>query len=287
VKDIVIVPTFLRPEYLTLCLEHIKAAKGNRNIEVRVYHDNPRRTLHVDVPASRTVVAEAGLNGYFVMRPPHNAIGNTLNFLEAYGNAFEDRDARYVYLIEDDVFIGEDFFDWHEAVQARADYFCSVGWHCIRNPLAIRDSPDPNAIVESKEDFSSIGVCWKRHNLAAVVRHATPDYYTNPTVYLAREFPDSPIPCNRWVEQAGLIMRLLLERPGKRVVAWAGRPRCAHVGVKGYHRMSGPTFTTKELRNGLASGTLVQEASHSFDDINGLPEFKPWTPEGLYVAQRF
>lgn len=285
-KDIVIIPTYFRPEYLTLCLEHIKAAAWGRTIEVRVYHDAPKSDG--DGRDSRKVFEASGLPGYFVVRPKHNAIGNTLNFLEAYRAAYEDGfNARYVYLIEDDVLVGPDFFDWHEAVQPRRNYFCSIAWHCIRNPKAIRDSPDPHTIVESAVDFSSIGVCWKREALAPLVRHAVPEYYTSPVDYLGRAFPDSPIPCNRWVEQAGLIMRLLLEGRGNRIVAWSGRPRVAHIGVQGYHRASGRRYSAAELRKALEDGSFVAEACTQYDDINVLPEFKPWDPEDVYVAQKF
>lgn len=285
-KDIVIVPTYFRPEYLTLCLEHIKAAAGNREIDVRVYHDTPRRSVGSDVLESRKVFEASGLKGYFVVRPSHVAVGNTLNFLEAYLTAYHDG-ARYVYLIEDDVLVGRDFFAWHEAVQARTDYFCSVAWHDIRNPQAIRDSPDPHTIIESAIDFSSIGVCWKWEALMVLVEHACPFYYNSPVDYLGQAFPDSSIPCNRWVEQAGLIMRLLLSGHGSRVVAWAGRPRCAHIGVKGYHRTTGPSYSADVLRRSLADGTFFKTAKAQYDDINALPEYKPWNAENLYVAQRF
>jgi len=217
-KDLVLIPTYYRAEYLQLCLEHIASARGERDLEVQVWHD--RRPGDRDVEESSRVAGqftEKGLpNGVkFIWQRQHCFTGNIYNFLQAYRAAYEIN-YRYVYLIEDDVMVSADFFDWHEAVQARRDYFCSVGWHDIRNPKIKQQVKDgkyaqnPLANVESAVDFSSIGVCWKRENLAAIVRHATNLHYNNPVEYLTRTFPNNPLPGNRWIEQAGLIMRELL-----------------------------------------------------------------------------
>lgn len=288
-RDIVIVPTYFRPEYLTLCLEHIEAARKGRELEVRVYHD-ARKVAYVNAQDTQEVCNRFGYP-YLTIRKPHNAVGNTLNFLGAYADAFVS-DARLVYLIEDDVLVGTDFFDWHEAIQARRDYLCSVGWHCIRNP-EVKPSTDPNAFIESAVDFSSIGVCWKREALPPVVLHADPAYYTNPSAYLAKQFPGSPIPPNRWVEQAGLIMRVLLAGQGKRIVAWPAVPRCAHIGISGYHRSKGPQFTgnldqkIQQLRTALSSGQLAEMGRSIFDDINTPIPAQDWKAEDFYVSQTF
>lgn len=284
-KDIVIVPTFFRPEYLALCLEHIEAARGSRDLDIRVYHD-ARRINYVNAVDTAAVCAR--FNAHLTVRKPHLAIGNTLNFLEAYKEAQRDqaRAARYIYLIEDDVLPGRDFFDWHEAVQARGDYFCSVGWHCIRNPK-VKKNGDPLAYIETAVDFSSIGVCWKREKLDAITMHAREQYYYDPNSYLANTFPGSPIPHNRWVEQAGLVMRVLLEGKGRHVVAWAAAPRCAHIGVSGYHRNNGPKFSEASLRAAVVSGALAKMAKDSFDDINTEVNTEPWEASKLYVSQRF
>lgn len=283
-RDIVIIPTYYRPEYLTLCLEHIQAARGDRDLEVRVYHDHKQHDGHIHED-SRGIANAAG--ACFRWQKAHNAVGNTLNFLEAYREAYADK-PRYIYLIEDDVLVGPDFFRWHEAVQERGNYFCSVGWHCIRRE-DVKTNPvnDPNGYIESGQDFSSIGVCWKRDTLAALVAHAKPAYYMDPSTYLRAAFPNSPIPSTRWVEQAGLIMRLILDMNGKRIVAWAGVPRCAHVGVSGYHRSNGQRYRDAEdLREAIRTGA-IHNGPQSFDDINTLGPEQEWSAERLYVSRHF
>lgn len=294
--DLVIVPSHYRPEYLYLCLERLAQADGGRNKCVRIYQDRHVQddALRLaELPNIHAVVKR--FNGRFtdiqyIEREPHTGVGNTRNFLEAYKRAYTDS-WRYVYLVEDDVHVGPDFFKWHEAVQARGDYFCSVAWWCIRNPLRIVCN-DPLAYLESSKDFSSIGVCWRRENLSAVACHADDEYYENPSRYVAHYFPTSPIPRGQWTEQAGLIMRVLLNGKG-RVVAWADVPRVAHVGIHGYHRSLGVQFSgsllerISKLRTISCQLDVLKTMSGRPDlkDINTLPEVGQWNPEELYVSQ--
>lgn len=283
-SDLVLVPAFARPEYLHLCLEHLQAAGARRIWIAQDAHHRDSVQTKACMAEVRHVAQAFGC--HFVQREPHNYIGNPYNILELYKRAFES-DARYVYLVEDDVIVGADFFRWHEAVQERGDYFCSVGWHCIRNERALK-SNDPAAYIESGEDFSSIGVCWRREKLAAVVEHARTDYYRDLSGYMRKNFPHSPIPPAQWTEQAGLIMRLLLADLGKKV-AWPTLARCAHIGMSGYHRSSGyaPVGDLNQrienLRHLLNDGNL-RSVAQEFDDISALPQVPAWSD--LRMEQR-
>lgn len=314
-RDLVIIPAYFRPEYLWLCLEHIQRARRSLTTDIWIVHDCKKldewKLAFVEVNRARLHFPDLLISG--TVRQAHNAVGNTLNFLQAYKDAYSCEHYRYVYLIEEDVLISEDFFEWHEAVQEhgnvrqevslashpgiskqvyenRYDYFCSVGWHCVRNPKAQVNGQDPKQYIESAVDFSSIGVCWKREQLAEVVKHATPHYYYSPSEYLAKEFPSNPIRPNRWVEQAGLIMRILLEGHGRRQVAWAVRSRCGHIGTYGYHRLHGARFegaTFDDRVVQLRKAILEDEIPGAIEDINAPPAALPWKPEELYVSQRF
>lgn len=293
--DLVCVPTFARPEYLQLCLEQLLEADGGREKHVLVAIDRHQRdtndqknrnveSLHV---AEQFRYEFANLE--VILREPHGYIGNPYNFLELYKTAFHS-DARFVYLVEDDVLVGKDFFTWHERVNERQDYFCTVGWHCIRNPQAISFGA-PESYIETQNDFSSIGVCWKREGLAPLVQHALPDYYRDIAGYLRRAFPNEEVKHGVWTEQAGLVMRLLLSTPNA-TVAWPVRARCAHVGINGYHRARGHAFTgsLKERVEALRVAVrntekLVGLSKDPFDDVSALPPYMPWND--LRVVQRF
>lgn len=297
-RDIVIVPSFYRPEYLALCLEAIANAQGGSEKEVWVgqdIHNNDQVWMQRDLPLVKQVVEQfAGKfrTILYVERPSHHYIGNPCNFLELYKAAYAT-DARYVYLIEDDVHIGPDFFQWHEAVQARGDYWITVGWHCIRNPEVLPGT-DATAYIETTRDYSSIGICWQREKLEPIVRHARPEYYRAMAPYLAQNFPGNPIPPGQWTEQAGLIMRTLLAAKDTLTIAWPVVARCAHVGISGYHRPQGFKFEgnldqrVAALRKAKQSTThLVSLSKDPFDDVQSLPVCDPWTADQLHVVQRF
>lgn len=295
-KDVVLVPTFNRPEYLWLCLEHLAAADGGAQKHVRVYHDthhNDTQTVRVDYRLTAEVVSlfhNKFADITLTWRKPHGFIGNCLNFLEAYREAYSDVDVRYVYLVEDDVLVSADFFAWHEAVQARGDYFVTVGWHCCRWDGAVRNN-DPTQYIETQQDYSSIGVCWRREKLAPFVQHATTAYYGDHRNYLARAFPGNPINPGQWTEQAGIVTRMLHQFKNC-WVAWPTRRRCSHVGVSGYHRPNGQIFIgplerrVASLRQAVTD-TRIVGMNHDFGgDIEPVLAPLPWTPEQLTVAQR-
>lgn len=293
--DLVCIPTFARPEYLQLCLEHLAEADGGREKRVMVAIDRHHKdtndqknrnaeSIHV-VDKFRNEFASVKLT----VREQHGYIGNPYNFLELYKAAFHS-DARFVYLVEDDVLVGKDFFTWHERVNEKREYFCTVGWHCIRNPRATRDG-NAEDYIETAEDFSSIGVCWKREKLAPLVQHALPDYYRDLAGYLRKHFPKEEVKHGVWTEQAGLVMRLLLATPNA-TVAWPVRARCAHVGINGYHRARGHAFSgtleqrVEALRVAVRNTEkLVGLSKDPFDDVSALPPYQPWSE--LRVVQRF
>jgi hypothetical protein len=280
----VIIPTYYRPELLYLCLERVLGNPGaGREIwlaQDRHAGDLPRHTRDEEETESVVASFRTRLNLRRVVRPPHGYPGNSHNVLEAYRAAYQT-DARYVYLIEEDVLVTEDFFRWHEAVQGRGDYFCSVAYRCTRNPR-VRHSDDPAGYLECDGDYASIGVCWRRTNLAAVVRHATADYYGDPEGYVRARFPGSGLPPGA-AEQDGLIQRLLIA--DGRPAAWASLPRAYHVGVWGYHRPAGVRFagTLKErvhaMREAATSTAALRGLSRDpYNDVEAPPARVPaWT----------
>lgn len=295
--DIVLVPTFARPEYLQLCLEHLSAADGGKDKVVHIAHDlhtyDPPH-MRQELALSERVVAEfkGSFKELFMqVRAPHPYIGNPCNFLELYKSAYNSVNG-LIYLVEDDVLVAKDFFKWHEAVQARGDYFVTVGWHCIRN-AEVKPGTDPTAYIESTRDFSSIGICWKRDKLAPFVKHATPNYYRAMRNYLAQAFPGSPINPGQWTEQAGIVTRLLHETKN-RWVAWPQLSRVAHVGISGYHRPGGHRFSgtleqrIADLRKAVVNPQMLNSLSKDpFDDVGSLSHIPDWKAEDLHVVQRF
>lgn len=301
-KDLVCIPANFRPEFLHVCLEHILAADGGKDKIIWVSQDRHATDLvekHNLLTEVRAVVE--GFNrslrfNYirYIERSPHSFTGNPYNFLELYKEAYAQQDVRCVYLIEDDVIVGRDFFRWHEAVHERFGYelLCSVGWHCTRNKN-VKPTTDPNALIQSARDFTSIGVCWNRQALQYLVPHARTEYYRDLSGYIKAVMPANPIPHHKWTEQAGLIMRVLLEQKGRKFVMWPGQRRCSHIGMSGYHRRNGFQFSgrlddkIRQLKQVIGSTKAMRALSPElYDDIDELPLMQEWKPEDLRIVQK-
>src|SRR6476661_5195277 len=123
-QDILIIPTFDRPEFLWLCLDHIVACPEAGELDIRVYVDN--HTFHPPpLVAIRSVLENfPQLHIALVVQNPHDYAGNSFNLLTAYKEAFES-DANLVFMVEDDVMVRPNFFEWHRQVQEYYGPACS------------------------------------------------------------------------------------------------------------------------------------------------------------------
>src|SRR5256885_1557303 len=110
-RDIVIVPAYFRPEFLQLCLEHLWDCPEMLNKDVWIYQDqkyDDREKFKTELEETEYVVAywKRGFGNRLkaVLRPENGFYGNSYNVLSAYAKAYET-DAKYVYLVEEDVFV--------------------------------------------------------------------------------------------------------------------------------------------------------------------------------------
>ena len=159
--DIVLIPAYMRPEYLALCLEHLAAAAGARDdkqywvCQDMRHNDNNRYMLPLQW--TKEVLDNSPLPVRYIQRKPHGWNGNSYNTMEAYKEAI-NTDVRYVYLVEEDVLVTPDFFRWHEAVQAvEPNTMCSIAYRCSRNREAFTHIVDPAAYFTTERDYASIG----------------------------------------------------------------------------------------------------------------------------------
>src|SRR5208282_4467835 len=163
-RDIVLLPTYFRPEYLQLCLEHLVKAEGITSKEIWIlqdHHLNDEYIHAVEENWTQEVLASwkpyTALDIKFIRLPFHITPGNSRNVLEGYRRAYHT-DAQFVYLVEDDVFVQPDFFQWHEAVQADGDYYCSIAHGCYHRNKEVRtDIADSGAYFTSHRDYASLG----------------------------------------------------------------------------------------------------------------------------------
>jgi hypothetical protein len=224
-RDIVIIPTYDRPEMLWMCLEYLSACKEAQELEIWIRIDNH------DIVRSQTVEREtdAVLQNFSHLplrikyRQPHRYDGNTFNIMESYLEAYWSG-AEHVYLIEDDVIVCKDFFSWHRQAQSDNQCFCSVAWKCLKDRVT-------NLPYVVSNSYASIGTCFKRESLASIIEHAHHDYYSDLLLYCRKTFPGRG---DGYTEQDGLIERIMVINQFKAV--FPVTPHCFHVGWYGYHR---------------------------------------------------
>jgi hypothetical protein len=268
---------------LRLCLEYLSRAAGIETKEIWICIDRGKSLLREYYEVINDFRGQMDIQTR--IRPEHSYRGNTFNTLEAYKEAYQT-DAKFVYLVEDDVLVTQDFFQWHEAIQETGDYLCSVAYRCLRNAAARKDITDPEAYFTTACDFASIGCCWRRTRLAPVIEHAREEYYGNLEGYIMEHFHENRF-FRCYTEQDGLIMRVLGATNG--IVAWPYVPRCYHIGFAGYNRIRGPRLSYAELKETIHNTEKIAAASVDFQDIEPVPTepVAAWDAKKLYRIQHF
>ena len=224
-EEIVLVPTYNRPEHLFYCLSMIRAFEPK--IQIAVF---PDRGTYFDKEFQDVMRVFQSDDAFAFYVPFHKYHGNSYNTMEAFRWAY-NAGYELTYLVEDDVIIHPDFFKWHREVHEECeDIFGSMGW------VFNRFSP----ITEDwafQPWYYSVGTCFKRKKLELIVKHATPLYYNDMMGYIEETFADSPLnsPHNiHHYEQDGLIQRIL-DRDRTQTVS-CGIAKCTHMGTFGYNR---------------------------------------------------
>lgn len=248
-QDVVIIPTYDRPEMLWLCLEYLARTPEGRTMSIRVVVD-----AHIGQPPPSRKEIDTVLEKFPQLslqvgyRQPHSFHGNSYNVLMAFKEAHE-MNAGYVYLVEDDVLIHPDFFLWHRWMHSSNQGIgCSIA---VKNP--------------GHGAYASLGVCFRRERLAMMLPHCRTAYFQNMRDYCHAHFPPSPFDC----EQDGLWARVLVGTP----VVWADAPLAQHVGWYGYHRKKSVrphgTLDQKfaQVKTTLGNHTILRAWSKDFDDI--------------------
>lgn len=229
--DLIIIPTFDRPEFLWLCLENLYE-------KVLVVPNYPIiwvcEDIHADKPKSFTIEMEmlavhrefqSKLSYTYISAKPHTTYGNSYNVLNALQMAANDGVYRYVYLLEDDVLVTPDFFQWNEAVQQKFKPWASCAGRLNRSlnfemngREAVDESiQDVNACHSSVTAYNSWATCFSREALQQV-----------------SSMIGSYDSFGKGFEQDMMIQRAI--RREKLTTIWPYIPRAYHMGWYSYHR---------------------------------------------------
>ena len=238
-QNITLIPAWRRDDFLQVTLDYIKEATGaDRNLYVFLVD----RGFHTEVVE---VIKSFPLEKLIRFAPQHRYRGNSYNLLEGYKYALQlakTRKSELIYLVEEDIWVGKDFFDYHEKVQSQFPCFCASA---VRNQNDDRKHPDEPESVYYHMGYQSLGVSFKLDSIAKIVEHATPALYQNMLRYVKTHFPNSKYG-NMWTEQDGVINRIAERNPVHSLYCYS--PRAYHAGFVGYNRRGTALEGSREAR---------------------------------------
>jgi hypothetical protein len=264
-QNIVLIPCWRRDDFLAVTLDFIKEANGaDKNHYVFLID----RNFHSSVV---DVAKNFPLDRSLRFSPQHRYHGNSYNVLEGYRYALQiaaEKQSQLVYLIEEDIWVGKDFFDFHERVQSQHDCFCLSA---VRNQMHDTVYPAEPESVYHHFGYQSLGVSFKPRHLSTIVKHAGLDFYRHMLSYVRRHFPKSRYG-NAWCEQDGLINRIAETSPVQPLYPYV--PRAYHAGFVGYNRQGKPLEGSLPDRiNTLKTMTAeeMNDRALQYKDITKIP----------------
>lgn len=251
-QDVVLIPTFDRPEMLWLCLSALEkcpeALKVKFLVRVDAHVGQYPPLQDIETVLRKFPLLDINLK----VREPHAYHGNSYNVLVGYTEALL-HSMRFVFMIEDDVLVDPSFFRWHYKQHTKPHTVVSIGV-----------LPPPHKV------YTSLGVCFNARFIPKIAAHAKPEYFGDMRGYCQRTFPPSPFD----VEQDGLIARLLDN--SRAATMWPEVPVAQHVGWYGYHRTKSirPTGSLEErfehIKRVLENDELLNRHSKDFKDVRRL-----------------
>lgn len=220
-REIVIVPAWRRPDFLTACLSRLDLSDDGERLYLISLDRNHTAPVAEAAESLRGILGPDRVR--IVSREHNYDQSNSYNTLMAYRDAVE-WGGDLVYLIEDDVFTGLDFFTAHrQAHDLLPDVFAVGG--CNFFP-----GKDPEAL-NVQYPYHSLGVSFRPQVLEEYVfPHAVTDYFKNRSKYCEQRFGST----GHW-DQDGLIEAV--RRTSGLPFAVMDVPRAYHAGYTGYSRV--------------------------------------------------
>jgi hypothetical protein len=265
----VVIPAFNRPAFLKICCEYILKADLCDRMQYVFCLDYgyDKRCLDVinDFPLTKAISTRS----YQVMgdgKQSNNVLTGLLN---------ASKIGLPVFYVEDDVFIGKDFFTFGlDLLKKEPKILCGI----LSKNHNQQDNPPQNAdgyYVKLSNQYQGIGSIF---NPSLFMQHIAPhvvsDYILNTRRYCRSHFPSSALGTD-YSEQDGLIRRII--EKNNLLVAFSCVPRCFHAGFFGYHRFFAPhvkklpldkqveqikgiAFNVEQLRSVVRNENLIQDS---------------------------
>jgi len=250
-NEVVVIPTFARPELLALTLEKLGQIVDAPD-DVRIFLDTSSEQRVAEVGWVRDAYLPRAQ--IFHARPHVKAPSGSWNILHAIKSGYKTG-ASAVYLLEEDVLCYPYYFSWHRSQTAVAS--CGRYHHDGR--------------WKFRHLYTNPGACLKRPLLDALVPHICDAYFQDMRGYLDRTF-------GAWHEitqlDDGLVRNTM--RQNNWLPVYPKAPVCAHIGFRAYDSLD-------IYKNyGLDLGTRIQRAREIMATTSNrdqyAKDFEPYAP---------
>jgi len=221
VKEVIVMPTCKRPEFLALALEKLSAAPKEHpsDLDVYIYADTSADISSVEFVRDR-YFPEATV--YQWANHPAAPSG-TWNILNAIKGGY-DTGADLVYLVEEDVMVRPEFFDWHRSIHDAGAHDGTV--------LATCGRVEPRLQKLFGDVYTNPGSALTRTLIKELIPHMNDSYYSDPAGYVLQHFEP-------WLGMSilddGLIRRVIKKMGGRSLTATEGV--AVHQGFHFYNQL--------------------------------------------------
>lgn len=261
INSMVVVPAWRKPDFLAATLTRLAIADDSceENVGYIICID---RHPHPDIAEVAWQFRDERRPGLVVIKRRHHEYhGNSFNVLTGLVDALKMPGADLIHVVEDDIFVGIDYFTYHREAHRLAPEAFAVS--ACRNQNDPTDHTWDPTLVRAHASYQSLGASFRRAVLHRLASYAQDGYFRDPIGFCQAVFPDSRIPAPH-AEQDGLLNRIR-ESHGLKTV-YPDVPRAYHAGFVGYHRAGEP------LTGGTAMDRGLQLLAMDADELNRRAE---------------
>lgn len=216
-KEVVVMPSFARPEMLALALQRISEA-DSPPVDVRIYQDTSTEDRLKEVIFVRDKYLPRAV--IYHLEPHVEVISGCYNILKSIQAGY-DFGSDLIWLIEEDVMVKPRFFNWGREQIVTGQYLAACG------------RKDRRFYNLYPDLYTNPGSLLSRRLVEQLISHINSDYFSRLRGYLDEKLPPN------WDEQShlddGLVRRVIRQMGGK--VVYPETPVCAHQGFRAYNKL--------------------------------------------------
>lgn len=231
--DVLLIPVWRRAEFLHFCLDNLVKTGDLATVHIVLKPDSGHSSETIEmIDRWAPQLPSWEIASCLPSRNPTTK--QSLNLLSGYLYAAK-QSTGLVWMIEEDVMVGRDFFKYHRALHKQERLFCSLSTR--NHNRSVGAGGNSSNYYLSTNDFCSLGVVFRREVIEDhIAPHVNDNYLQHPRAYCDAYWPEAKEQGIHpgHVEQDGLIRRI--QTTSDLPTAYPCVPRAFHAGWYGYNR---------------------------------------------------